>query len=191
MPSPPSPVLPGSRVRGLDGHHLAGREHGVKELRRYRAAALPGQALVFDDPQGEVATDGMPCEDAYAPERTLRPEVGPLGAQRDCIVAERNFCPLGVLCGIARRGAFLVIRHPASNVVGPPPGPRRGVGHDAKGQALYEQAVWLTEPETGLTLVVRRITVQWRTPTRDGETELHILTNLQVTEVAAALSSAL
>jgi len=51
--------------------------------------------------------------------------------------------------------------------------------------------VWLTEPETGLTLVVRRITVQWRTPTRDGETELHILTNLQVTEVAAALSSAL
>jgi hypothetical protein len=49
----------------------------------------------------------------------------------------------------------------------------------------------LTEPETGATLVVRRITVQLRTPTRDGETELHILTNLPVADASAAQSSAL
>jgi Transposase DDE domain len=191
MPSPPSSLLPGYRVRVLDGNHLAGTEHRVKELRRYRAAALPGHALVFYDPQWEMVTDVMPCEDAYAQERTLLPEVVPMVAKQDCIVADRNFCTLGFLFGIARRRAFFVIRHHASNVVGQPQGPRRGVGHDAKGQALYEQTLCVTEPATGAPLVVRRITVQLHTPTRDGETELHILTNLPVAEAPAALISAL
>jgi hypothetical protein len=191
MPSPPPPVLLGYRVRVLDGNHLAGTEHRVKELRRYRAAALPGHALVFYDPQWDVVTEVIPCEDAYAQERTLLPEVVPMVAKQDCIVADRNFCTLGFLFGVARRGAYFVIRHHGSNVVGQPQGPRRGVGHDARGQALYEQALCLTEPDTGVTLVVRRITVQLRTPTRQGETELHILTNLPVTDAPAALISAL
>ena len=191
MPSPPPPLLPGYRVRVLEGNHLAGTEHRVKELRRYRAAALPGHALVFYDPQWEVATAVIPCEDAYAQERALLPEVVPLVQKGDCIVADRNFCTTAFLFGVARQGAFFVIRHHGSNVVGQPHGPRRGVGHDARGQALYEQLVCLTEPDTGETLVVRRITVQLRTPTRHGETELHILTNLPVTDACAALISAL
>lgn len=191
LPSPPPPVLPGYRVRVLDGNHLAGTEHRVKALRRYRAAALPGHALVFYDPQWEVVTEVFPCEDAYAQERTLLPEVVPMVAKQDCIVADRNFCTVGFLFGIARQGGFFVIRHHASNVVGQAQGPRRGVGHDAKGQALYEQLLSLTEPDTGATLVVRRITVQLHTPTRDGDTELHILTNLPETEVPAARVSAL
>jgi hypothetical protein len=138
-----------------------------------------------------VATEVIPCEDAYAQERTLLPEVVPMVAERDCIVADRNFCTLGFVFGLARRGAFFVMRHHAANVVGQPQGPRRGVGHDAKGQALYEQAVSLTETETGATLVVRRITAQLRTPTRDGDRELHILTNLPEIEAPAALISAL
>ena len=191
MPSPPSPLLPGYRVRVLDGNHLAGTEHRVKELRRYRAAALPGHALVFYDPQWAVATEVIPCEDAYAQERTLLPEVVPMVAKGDCIVADRNFCTLGFLFGVARQGAFFVIRQHGANVVGQPQGPRRGVGHDARGQALYEQAVCLTEPDTGATLVVRRITVQLLAPTRQGEIELHLLTNLPVPDAPAPLISAL
>jgi hypothetical protein len=112
-------------------------------------------------------------------------------AAGDCIVADRNFCTLGFLFGVARRKAFFVVRHHAANVVGQPQGPRRGVGHDARGQALYEQAVSLTEPGTGMTLVVRRITVQVLTPTRDGEVELHMLTNLPLADAPAAQISAL
>jgi hypothetical protein len=191
MPAPPSPVLPGYRVRVLDGNHLAGTEHRVKDLRRYRAAALPGHALVFYDPQWEVATDVIPCEDAYVQERALLPEVVPMVAKGDCIVADRNFCTLGFLFGIARQGAFFVIRQHGSNVVGQPQGPRRGVGHDARGQTLYEHPICVTEPDTGATLIVRRITVQLLTPTRDGETELHLLTNLPVTDASAPLISTL
>jgi hypothetical protein len=191
MPSPPPPLLPGYRVRVLDGNPLAGTEHRVKELRRYRAAVLPGHALVFYDPQWEVATEVIPCEDAYTQERSLLPEVVPMVAKRDCIVADRNFCTLGFLFGVARRGAFFVIRHHASNVVGQAQGLRRGVGHDARGQALYEQTLCVTEPDTGEMLGVRRITVQLHTPTRDGDTELHILTNLPVADAPAAQISVL
>jgi hypothetical protein len=86
---------------------LAGTEHRLLELRRYRAAALPGHALVFSDPQWEVVTEVLPCEDADTQERALLPEVGPLVAARDGMVADRNFCTTGFLFAIARRRAFL------------------------------------------------------------------------------------
>jgi hypothetical protein len=108
-------------VRVLDGNPLGGTAHRVTELRRYRAAALPGHALVFDAPQGEVATEVMPCEDAYAQERSWLPQVVPMVARRDGMVADRKFCTLGGVFGLARRGAFFVIRHHASNVVGDSP----------------------------------------------------------------------
>src|SRR4029077_19835182 len=95
MPSPPSPLLPGYRVRVLDGNHLAGTEHRLLALRRYRAAALPGHALVFYDPQWDVVTEVIPCEDAYTQERALLPEVVAMVAARDGIVADRNFARRG------------------------------------------------------------------------------------------------
>jgi hypothetical protein len=191
MPSLPPPLLPGYRVRVLDGNHLAGTEHRVEELRRYRAAARPGHALVFYDPQWDVATDVIPCEDAYAQERTLLPEVVPRVAARDWIVADRNFCTMGCLFALARRGAFFVIRQHGSNVVGQLQGQRRMVGPDTRGQVLYEQTLCLTEADTGATLIVRRITVELPTPTRQGEPELHILTNLPVADAPAPQISAL
>lgn len=185
MPAAPASLLPGYRVRVLDGNHWAGTEHRLGELRRYRAAALPGHALVFYEPQWDVVTEVMPCEDAYAQERALLPEVLPMVGARDCIVADGNFCTMGFLFGLARRGAYFVIRQHGANVVGQLQGKRRAVGQDARGQPLYEQALCLTEPDTGATLVVRRITVELATPTRPGETELHILTNLPPEEAIA------
>jgi hypothetical protein len=189
MPIPPPPLLPGYRVRVLDGNHLAGTEHRLGELRRYRAAALPGHALVFYDPQWDVVTEVIPCEDAYTQERALLPEVVPMVAARDCIVADRNFCTTGFLFGIVRRGACFVIRQHGSNVVGQLQGERRACGQDARGQALYEQALCVTEADTGATLVVRRITVELSTPTRQGETELHLLTNLPPADAAAQVAA--
>lgn len=185
MPSPPPPLLPGYRVQVLDGKHVAGTEHRLGELRRYRAAAQPGHALVFYAPQWDVVRAVIPCEDAYAQERALLPEVLSLGAARDCIVADRNFCPIGFLFGLARRGAYFVIRQHGATGRGQLQGKRRAVGPDARGQARYEQALCLTEPDTGATLLVRRITVMLHTPTRQGESEIHILTNLPPEDATA------
>jgi len=191
MPAQPRTLLRGYRVRVLDGNHLAGTEHRLGALRRYRAAALPGQALVFYDPQLDLATEVIPCEDAYAQERSLLQEVLAAVTARDCIVADRNFCTTGVVFGLARRGAFFVIRQHASTLTGHLQGPRRYVGQDERGRALYEQALSLIEADTEATLVVRRITLQLLTPTRQGETELHILTNLPPEDADAGQVAAL
>lgn len=173
----PPPFLAGYRVRVLDGNHLAGTEHRLLELRRHRAAALPGQTLVFYDPQFDLVTNVIPCEDAHAQERSLLARVLEGIAARDCVLADRNFCTLGFLFGIHRQGGFFIIRQHASlpyQLLGP----RRQVGQDSQKRAVYEQAVCLIDPHTGETHVVRRITIALLKPTKQGDTELHVLTNL-------------
>jgi len=61
---------------------------------------------------------------------------------------------------------------------------RRSCGRSETG-AVFEQEMRLGDGGGG-TMTVRRITVELDTPTRDGETEVHILTNLPA-EVADAL----
>ena len=73
MRSQAPPLLSRFRVRVLDGNHLTGTEHCIFELRRFRSAALPGQALVFYDPQYGLIADVVPCEDAH-PHRKRRRE---------------------------------------------------------------------------------------------------------------------
>jgi hypothetical protein len=84
----PRSRLVGYRLRILDGSHLAGTELRIRELRVHRAAALPGQALVYYDPQYDLITDVFPCEDAYAQERALLTEVLERMAAGDCVLVE-------------------------------------------------------------------------------------------------------
>ncbi len=57
-------------------------------------------------------------------------------------------------------------------------GKRRLAGQDGRGREIYEQAICLTDPESGESFTARRITIILDKPNKDGETELHILTNL-------------
>ena len=172
------PLLSRYRVLALDGNHLAGTEHRIFELRRFRAATLPGQSLVFYDPQYGLITDAITCEDAYAQERSLLKQALACISSRDCILADRNFCTTGFFFGIRRRGAFFVIRQHASTLCCELQGKRRWAGRDRRGRKIYEQAIVLTDPETGETFTARRITIVLDKPNKDEDTELHILSNL-------------
>jgi IS4 transposase len=178
MGSQASPLLSRYRMRVLDGNHLTGTEHRIFELRRFRAAVLPGQALVFYDPRFDLMTDVIPCEDAYAQERSLLDQALACISARDCILADRNFCTTGFLFGIRRRGAFFVIRQHASTLSWELQGKRRRTGKDGRGRDIYEQAIRLRDPKTGETFTARRITIALDKPDKDGQTELRILTNL-------------
>jgi IS4 transposase len=184
LPVRPRSLLAGYRLRILDGNHLAGTEHRIGELRLHRAAALPGQALVYYDPQYDLITDVFPCEDAHAQERALLAEVRERIAAGECVLGDRNFCTTGFLFGIARRRAFFIIRQHAT-LSYELQGARRDAGTDARGRRVYEQAACLTDPATGETLVVRRITLVLDQPTKRGETEIHLLTNLPVAAAEA------
>jgi IS4 transposase len=175
--------LPGYRVRILDGNHLPGSEHRLKELRTIRAGALPGQALVVLDPRLMLATDVVPCEDGHAQERSLLDRILGLVRAKDLWIADRNFCTTGFLFGIARRDGAFVIRQHASTLHWEFVGRRRACGRIETGK-VYEQTIRATD-EAGEILILRRITVLLDQPTRDGDRELHLLTNVPAKDARA------
>src|SRR3954469_8773172 len=177
------PWLPGYRARILDGNHLPGSEHRIKELRTIGAGALPGHALVVLDPRLMLATDVVLCEDGHAQERSLLDRILAIVAAHDLWIADRNFCTTDFLFGIARRDGFFVIRQHASTLHWEFVGKRRACGRIDTGK-VYEQTIRATN-DAGEVLILRRITVLLDQPTRDGETELHLLTNVPAKDARA------
>jgi hypothetical protein len=170
------PWLPGWRVKILDGNHLRRSQRRLKELRTQNAAPLPGHSLVMLDPERMLAVDMFPCEDGHAQERSLLAQVLATIEQGDVIVADRNFCTMDFLGGIADRWAGFIIRQHKQTLRWELDGRRRKVGRIETGM-VYEQSMRLL-PEQGEPWLVRRVTVELDEPTRDGDTEIHVLTNL-------------
>ncbi len=93
---------------------------------------------------------------------------------KDVYIADRNFCTLGFLFGVAARKGFFVIRqHAQLPIVSE--GTLRRRGRTDSGE-VFEQPVTLRLVEREM--VVRRVVLRLDTPTRDGDTEMAILTNL-------------
>jgi hypothetical protein len=168
--------LPGYQIKVLDGNHLSATEHRLKALRSTRAAPLPGQALVVLDQQRMLITDVFLHEDGHAQERRLIPEVLHHVRADDLWIEDRNFCTLGLIFGMARRGAAFVVRQHGQlqgELLGWPS--RKGA---TRSGPVYEQVMLVRDPDSGETMRVRRITLQLKEPTRDGATALYILSNV-------------
>ena len=170
------PLVPGYRTKIIDGNHLAATEHRLKELRTLRSGPLPGLALVVLEPDRMLLTDAFPCPDAYAQERSLLGQVLESVEANDLWIADRNICTTGFLFGVAARQAAFLIRQHATTLNYELLGKRRRIGRSRTG-TIYEQAMRLFHKD-GRTLEVRRITIALDKPTRDGETEIHLLTTL-------------
>jgi IS4 transposase len=181
--------LPGYRTRILDGNHLPGSEHRLKELRTIRAGALPGHALVVLDPRLMLATDVVLCEDGHAQERSLLDQILARIAAKDLWIADRNFCTTNFLFGIAERGGCFVIRQHASTLHWEFVGKRRACGRIETGK-VFEQTIRATN-DAGEILILRRVTVLLDQPTRDGESELHLVTNVPAKDARAKVIAAL
>jgi hypothetical protein len=175
-------VVPGYRLRVLDGNHLSATQHRLAETRPDSAAPLPGQSLVVYEPAWQMATDVIPCADGHAQERSLLDQVIAKLRERDLWLADRNFCVKHFLLAIARSGGFLIIRqHQQLNYRAVSTLRRRG--RVETGQ-VWEQAVWLVDQD-GTPWRMRRVVLLLDEPTRDGDRELALLTNLPE-EVKAA-----
>jgi hypothetical protein len=175
MPTAGKEILPGLEVFYLDGNHLASTEHRVAELRTTREGPLPGQSLALLDAQQDLIIDWIPCEDGHTQERALLPELLERIRAGIVIVADRNFCTSKFFFGLASRGAYFVIRQHASTLNWKLRGKRRRAGRIATGM-VYDQGMELHFE--GDTLSVRRVTLVLDKPTENGDTEIHIVTNL-------------
>jgi IS4 transposase len=169
-------LVPGYRVKILDGNHLRRTQRRIKELRALNAAPLPGHCAVILDPQLKLAIDVIPCEDAHAQERTLLPEILETVNYRDLWVADRNFCTTNFLFGIKQRRAYFAIRQHGQSLRFELTGKRKKVGRSETG-TVYEQKMRIFDAD-GNPVTIRRVTVELDQPTRDGDGEIHILTNL-------------
>src|SRR5580704_14071357 len=187
-------LLPGFRVKILDGNCIVSSEHRIKELRDLASAPLPGKTLNVFDPQLGLVVDVFPCEDGHAQERALLGPVLETVRAGELWIEDRNFCTVGWLRGVVvqRKAHVLVREHqglPWTAV-----DELRYVGRVETGE-VWEQTVILTPEqgtvtkEDGTVLQLRRIVIKLDQPTRDGEMELAVLTDLTA-EQADALTLA-
>lgn len=176
-------LLPGYRVKIIDGNTIAATEHRLKALREISSAPLPGQTLVVLDPSLMLAVDVFPCEDGHAQERSLFDEVLPTVEEDDIWIADRNFCTLKFLFGIATGQGYFIIRQHQS-LPWQATDDFRLVGQSDSG-TVFEQNIILSADD-GQLLKARRIKVCLQQPNRDGDREIFILTNLP-REVANAI----
>jgi hypothetical protein len=168
------PMLPGFRIKFLDGNCIEATEHRIKALQDTKAGALPGKSLVLFDPELGIAIDIIPCEDGHAQERSLLTPVLETLKQNDLIVADRNFCVQSFLFGIANKGSYFAIRQhqsmPCKSLSG-----IVFIGDTETGK-VYEEKVKLTDE--GKEIEARRVIIKLNKPTRNKEVELSIFSNL-------------
>jgi IS4 transposase len=177
------PWLKGYRTKILDGNHLSATEHRIEELRTTWAAPLPGKILVVLDQELMLAGDVFLCQDGHASERSLLDDVLSSVGRDELWIADRNFCTIGFMVGIASRQSSFVIRQHGA-LQGELIGTRQAKGKTSTGK-VYEQKLRITDTN-GKTLTLRRITVKLKEAVRDGDTEIHLLTNLPVKDASAA-----
>jgi hypothetical protein len=186
----PDPVA-GYHTFVIDGKRLDGTEHRLKETRQMKSAPLPGTVLAMLDTRLEMFVDVACDPHAYACERKVvlplldRLEKGAL------YLADRNFCDGPLIDRFVRAETFFILRHHGRS-------PRwrkakgsrlRKVGKDGRGGTVYEQEIEVFLPD-GSWYRLRRITVALAEPTRDGDTQLHLLSNLRASVLAVAISEA-
>lgn len=170
----PWEILPGYRVLGVDGNVLAKTDKRLGVLREAAGAPLPGKAVARFDLQRQLFDRAYLLEDAHDQESATCDRLVEDLLPHDVLVADRHYCIVRFLENIAAAtGRFVIRQH--GRLKGVLLGKRKRLGRTSSGM-VYEQAMKLSADEKAL--VVRRITVVLDTPTRDGEIEIHVLTNL-------------
>jgi hypothetical protein len=169
----------------LDGNMLAGTDHRLKPLRKTRAAPLPGKSLVLFECATGLVTQTVLWEDAYSQERALLPKLNvPPHAH---LIADRNFCVLWFLKEIERAGSCFTVRHHKMFVI-PEGTTERRVGRSETG--LVYARCWDEADNAGHVVTWRAVRIELDEPTRDGETEITLVTNLPRDVDARAIANA-
>jgi hypothetical protein len=183
----PEPI-PGYATRILDGNALAGTEHRLVPLRDLGAAGLPGKSLAIYEPASGLIGAVVLEEDGHAQERSLLDRVAVEPGQ--LWIADRNFCVRTFLFRIQRSGAFFLVRRHAQNLPFRELTPLEAQGRCATGM-VFEQAIAVEDTEfPGVVHRLRRIVLRLDQPTREGDTEIVLVTNLPAEVPARACCEA-
>jgi Transposase DDE domain len=179
------PILPGYRIKIIDGNNLAATEHRLSVLRDVYGGPLPGKSLVVLDPILMLAIDQFPCEDAYTQERALFSQVLQTVEKNDVWVGDRNFCTCMFLVEIAKSKAYFAIRQHASMPY-EELGELKEIGDSPTGKVFEQDVLIEYERES---IKARRVVVRLNEPTRDGDTEVAVFCNLRQEDASSIVIS--
>lgn len=180
--------VPGYATRILDGNHLGKTEHRLKETRNLVAGPLPGKSLVVFDPRHDAVCDFFPIEDGHAQELSALDEVIETLQRGQLWIADRNFCVLRFMYRIAQVGGAFVIRQ-HGKLKGTVCGKLRRIGKSETAEVFENQLI--LPDHNGGSLTVRRVVVKLSKPTRDGDSEIVLLTSFASDEADAVKVSEL
>jgi hypothetical protein len=130
---------------------------------------------VVYEPALDLVTDIYPCEDGHDSERNTMKLVQEPIAANDWWIADRPFCTTLFLLGIHRRSAAFIIREHAQKAPWINATDWVAVGTTDAG-TVAEPTVYLVRAKSA-PILVRRIKIQLHQPTRNGETEIYLLSN--------------
>ena len=177
-----NPLLPGKRIKLLDGNCIEKSHHRLKETRTIASGPLPGKSLVVYDPELRLPIHVIPCEDGHAQERLLLKAVYPTIETDDVWVADRNFCIVEFTSRISIQGAYFAIREhkkfPFQLL-----GKEKYIGKVETG-TVYEQPI-LVRDYSDREYTFRRIRVKLKKETRDGDNNIYIISNLSKSAASA------
>ena len=177
----PRIVLPGYRCFVIDGNHLQKTEKRLKQTRGLCAAPLPGIIVARYDLQNCLLDRAYLLEDAHAQESSVLGRLLDDLLERDLVIADRHFCIVQFCFDVdARRACFVIRQH--GRLKGEIPSVRRRIGRTATGM-VYESPLVISNGT--VTMTVRRITVELDEPTREGDKEIHILSNVPEADASA------
>ena len=175
LTGPVQSPLPGKRIKLLDGNCIEKSHHRIKELRSIASGPLPGKSLVVYDPVMGMPLDVFPCEDGHAQERSLLKAVLSSIQPADVWIADRNFCTLEFTCGIVSLDAYFAIRE-HKQYPGESAGKEKYIGKIETGK-VYEQSL-MVQDGSGRQHTFRRIRISLSKKTRDGDSDIFIISNL-------------
>jgi hypothetical protein len=184
----PQHLVPGYRVKIIDGNHLAATQKRLAVTRGHTAGPLPGMCLAVLDADAMLVCDVIPCEDGHAHERALIDRVVSLIEPAEVWIGDRNFCTTDFMAGASDRASCFVVRRHGNLKIRAP---------GAFGPEAETERGWVRECAMRIgrggqrVLAMRLVVVRLRQPTQDGDEEIEILTNLPAGVAGAARVSEL
>lgn len=167
-------VLKGYKCSTIDGNHLSKTEKRIGELRGLCAAPLPGSVVAKFNLHNQLFERAYLLPDAHAQESSVLDRVVADLEDRELLIADRHFCIVKFMLDVADRGSCFLIRQHGRLKHGLL-GKRRQIGRIKAGM-VYEQAMQISDGER--TRTIRRITLELDQPTRDGDMQIHLLSNV-------------
>ncbi len=181
MRIPLQDVLKGYKCSVLDGNHLQKTEKRIGALRGLVAAALPGTVVAKFNLERQLFERAYLLEDAHAQESTVLDRVVGDLQPNELLIADRHFCIVNFMLAVAKKlGCFVIRQH--GRLKGELLGKRRQIGRTSTG-LVFEQKLKIRNGDD--VLIVRRITVELGAPTRDGDLQIHLLSNVPAKHASA------